>query len=191
MTFLLLLLPAILWAGENPRDLIPTTAQEPILLVDPDPAQLPLPKLVLPPAEPPASLRLPAMIMKSDEWKGVRCAVTEPRWAVFRNPDRWSAFWEKAMAPYVDRMAKVPKVDFDKDMVVGVFMGEMPYPNYEIDIRSVRAEDQPGRGRALVVRYREITKMRGVFVPPFDVQPFHLRRVPRFSGDVVFQKIRR
>ena len=88
------------------------------------------------------------------------------------------------------RLRKVPPVDFAKDMVVGVFMGEMPRPDYEIEIRSIRVEERPN-GKTLVVRYRNITKMMGVFVPPFAVQPFHLKRVPAFAGEVVFQQVKR
>jgi hypothetical protein len=167
-----------------------TTAQDILTLVDPEFANAPLPKLVLPP-EPPARVRLPELVVKSDEWRGSQCGVTEPRWAVFRHSDKWAAFWEKALSPISPRLSKVPAVNFDKDMVVGVFMGEMPYPHYQIEIRSIREENRPDQGKVLVVRYRDITKMMGVFIPPFTVQPFHLKKVPSFDGRVVFLKVKR
>src|SRR5438046_2845693 len=68
-------------------------------LVDPELSNTPLPKLVLPP-EPPASIRLPEIIVKSDEWRGVQCGVQEQRFAVFHHADKWQSFWEKALAPY-------------------------------------------------------------------------------------------
>jgi hypothetical protein len=183
-------LPCALWAEESVQSLMEaTTTQEDLTLVDPELSNTPLPKLVLPP-EPPAQLSLPELIIKSDEWRGVQCGVSEPRFAVFRHADKWQTFWEKGMAPYSKRLAQVPSVDFQKDMVIGVFMGEMPEPFYEIEIRSIRQENRPA-GEVLVVRYREIKKMMGVFVPPFTVQPFHLKRVPLFDGEVVFQKVRR
>ena len=159
-------------------------------LVDPELSNTPLPKLVLPP-EPPAGIRLPEMVVKSDEWRGVQCGVQDARVAVFRHADKWQAFWEKALAPYSSRLAKVPPVDFGKDMVIGVFLGERSKPNFEIEIRSVRTEDRPEPGKVLEVRYREIRKMQGVFVPPFAIQPFHLKRVPRFDGQVLFTQVRR
>ena len=167
----------------------PTTSQEDLSLVDPELSNAPLPKLVLPP-EPPAGIRLPDIIVKSDEWRGVQCGVKDARHAVFRHADKWQAFWEKALAPYSKQLAKVPPVDFNKDMVVGVFLGERDRPNFEIEIRSIRAEDRPD-GKTLVVRYREIRKMQGVFVPPFAIQPFHLKRVPGFDGPVAFVQVRR
>jgi hypothetical protein len=178
-------------AGEISKPLLTTTTpQADLTLVDPEFANQPLPKLVLPP-EPPPRVRLPELVVKSDEWKGVQCGVTESRFAVFRHTDKWQLFWERALAPLSHRLAKTPQVDFDKDMVVGVFMGEKPYPHYEIEIRSISEENRPETGKVLVVRYREIKKMMGVFVPPFAVQPFHLKKVPAYGGSVVFQKVRR
>lgn len=145
-------------------------------------SDLNLPKLVLPP-EPPARLRLPELIVKKDEWKGVQCAVTEPRVAAFRHAETWKAFWEKAMAPYSVRLAAVPPIDFEKEMVVGVFMGEKTTPNFEIEIRQIGPTPE-----ALLVRYREITKMQGVFTPPFAIQPFHLKRIPLTPLPIRFEK---
>jgi hypothetical protein len=179
-------------AEESPQSLLATTtSQADLTLVDPELSLTPLPKLVLPPPEPPARVHLPELLVRSGEWKGSQCGVIEPRFAVFRHVDKWAAFWAKAMAPISHRLAEVPPVNFDKDMVVGVFMGEMPYPYYEIEILSIRSENRPDTGKVLVVRYREITRMIGVFVPPFAVQPFHLKRVPSFAGQIVFLKVKR
>jgi len=159
--------------------------------VDPELSQAPLRKLVLPPPPPPARVRLPELIIKSDEWKGSQCGVTEPRIAVFRHTDKWASFWEKALAPISPRLSKIPPVDFSKDMVIGVFRGEKPYPHYDIEIRSIREESRPDKGRVLVVRYRDVNRMMGVFIPPFDVQPFHMKKVPAYPGEVVFLKVKR
>ena len=56
--------------------------------------------------------------------------------------------------------------------------------------RSAR-KTRPDSGKVLVVRYREITRMMGVFVPPFAVQPFHLKKIPAYDGQVVFLKVKR
>ena len=127
-------------------------------------------------------LSLPEVVVKSNEWKGVQCGVVEPRYAVFRHGDKWASFWQQALAPYAKKLEKIPKVDFAKDMVVGVFMGEKPDPYYEIEIRSIREETRPEGNKALIVRYREITKMSAVFIPPFAIQPFHMKKVPAYPG---------
>jgi len=172
-------------------NLLPPTTGPAAVFVDPEltrsvappPAQLP---------EPPPRVRLPRVVADAKQWRGPQCGVTEPRFAVFRHADKWRTFWKTGMRPYLPpQLAPAPPVDFSKEMVVGVFMGEKPIPNYEIEILSIRKESLPGRPPALVVRYRDIAKMSGVFVPPFAVQPFHLEKVPAYDGPVLFLAARR
>jgi hypothetical protein len=188
-------------------DLLPKPGQGGVTLIDPEaPVQL----STAPVSEPPIRIKLPEPIAEKDQWRGVRCAVTEPRQVLFRHADKWESFWKKGMAPFSPKFAKVPPIDFTKEMVVGVFMGELFDPHYEIEIRSVAIEqrtrpasipstglldEEQGRARdetpTLVVRYRTIAKMSGVFTPPFAIQPFHLKRIPAFHGLIVFEEVRR
>jgi hypothetical protein len=167
-----------------------TTDQTPITLVDPEASVL-ISTTSFSAPEPPARVRLPEVVAEKGQWRGVQCAVTEPRFAVFRHADKWQAFWEKGLAPFSARLKKTPAIDFTHDMVAGVFLGEKPYPHYEVEIRSIRTEERPGEGQVLVVRFRTIEKMIGVFNPPFVIQPFHLKKVPVFEGPVVFLKVKR
>src|SRR5689334_18756349 len=83
VTTLFFLFAWTLFAEETPQSLLgATTSQEDLSLVDPELSQTPLPKLVLPPPEPPARVHLPELVVKSDEWRGVQCGVSEPRVAV-------------------------------------------------------------------------------------------------------------
>lgn len=183
----LLMLPTFL----NAAGLTPgTTMQEIQTFIDPDPPASTLPKLVLPP-EPPPNVRLPEVIATTHDWRGVQCAVVEPRFAIFHQASKWTAFWEKGMAPYSAKFAQVPTIDFSRDMVVGVFLGEKPTPYFEVEIRSAMIEESADHQKRLVVRYRTISKMQGVFTPPFAIQPFHLKRLPTFEGPVEFKRARR
>jgi hypothetical protein len=169
-------------------DLLPnTTAQANLTLVDPE-STVQISTVTA--AEPPVRVRLPEVVAESDQWRGVQCAVTMPRQAVFRRADKWATFWTQGMAPFSPKFKDVPAIDFSKDMVVGAFMGEKPDPHYEIEIKSVRTE-QRDNVPVLVVRYRNIAKMEGVFSPPFAIQPFHLKRVPAFQGLIVFEEVSR
>jgi len=141
--------------------------------------------------EPPLQVHLPEAISTDREWRGVQCGVTEPRQAVFRHSDKWAIFWKNGLVPYSAKFEKIPVIDFDKNMVVGVFLGEKDYPYFEIEIRSVKTEDRPGQGKVLVVRYREIEHMSGVFTPAFSIQPFDMKKVPAFNGRVEFLQVKR
>jgi hypothetical protein len=139
------------------------------------------------PTEPPARVQLHSRIGK-DQWQGSQSGITTPSQGVFRRQAYWEKFWTLAIHPYNPRMPKTPPViDFEKNMVVGIFMGSKPHPGFQIDIRSV--ETRPlGAQHVLNVKYKNITKMESVFTPPFVVQPFHLRVVPAFSGVAEFEE---
>lgn len=173
-----------------PETLLSSTTHQSITLIDPELVHSVAPPPVLSPEAPP-SFRLPEVIADSRQWRGLRCGVTLPRYALFRHDDKWKSFWEKGIAPYASgRWIRAPEIDFSKDMVVGVFLGERPDPHYGVEIRSVKPlpdSDPPVK----VVRYREIRHMIGVFTPSLPVQPFHLRKIPRFDGDVVFEPVKR
>src|SRR5437879_3166700 len=75
MTIAFIIASQFVWSDESPQALLSaTTSQADLTLVDPELSNTPLPKLVLPP-EPPEGLRLPALIVKAGEWRGVQCAV--------------------------------------------------------------------------------------------------------------------
>ena len=70
----LLALPALSVSAdeETPQSLLATTTtQADLTLLYPEIYQIPLPKLVVPPAEPPMFVHLPELVIKSDEWRGV------------------------------------------------------------------------------------------------------------------------
>jgi hypothetical protein len=163
---------------------IPAGAQSTVDLLQPDFDPALLENLAVP-TEAPSRVALPLLVIKKNEWRGSQCGIVQPHQLVFRNPASWKLFWEKAMAPYSERLKQVPMIDFSKDMVVGVFLGEKPIPYYEIQILSTKFENRAAE-RVLVVRYRSINKMQGVFTPPFAIQPFNLKRMPLTRGPVTF-----
>jgi hypothetical protein len=134
---------------------------------------------------PPARVSLPKVVAQSGQWKGSQSGLIHPTHVVFRQPGLWAKFWTLAIKPYSPGLQQVPRIDFEKDMVVGVFCGEQPDPSYLIKIDSIQV-GKVGEESALVVRYRNIQKMHAVFNPPFTVQPFHLIKTRAFNGHVVF-----
>ncbi len=177
------------WADSASPLLLATTAQEVVRFVEQNkPPDISSTTLVI--AAPPPIVHLPEEIIDRNQWRGVRCAVTESREAVFRHADKWRSFWERGLAPYSSRLKVIPQIDFNRDMVVGVFLGDRETPNHEVEILSIKPRRMPDAGSTLVVRYREIIRMEGVFVPPFKVQPYHLRRVALWKGPIVFEQVK-
>ncbi len=140
------------------------------------------------PTEPPPQVRLHAVIEK-DQWIGSQCGIALPTQAVFRTQASWEKFWTLAILPYNLKMPPVPAVDFEKEMVVGVFMGSQSNPGYQVTIKQHRVEAR-GDQQQLTIKYRSESKMQSVFAPPFTIQPFHLKKIPVFMGPMAFQEVK-
>ena len=72
--------------------------------------------------------------------------------------------------------ALAPIVDFDREMVVGIFLGEKSTGGYEVEI--VRAER---RDSSLYFYYREESPPPNAMVTQALTQPFHLVRITKYQ----------
>jgi hypothetical protein len=101
------------------------------------------------------------------------------RQAVARTPAEWQALW-RDHAP----AGRLPAVDFDSQMVVGVFLGTMPSSGYGVEIVGVRTD-----GDALVVEYVQRQPKRDTLAVQILTQPFHLVTVTKHAGPVRFVRV--
>ncbi len=70
------------------------------------------------------------------EWKGYHCGYTEAARLVIKTEDRWKEVWGKVHLLRLPQQ-ELPKIDFQKEMVIAVFMGERKSGGYEIEIRKI------------------------------------------------------
>jgi hypothetical protein len=103
--------------------------------------------------------------------KGSRSGVRDPLQTVVRGPAEWKTLWQKH-ASIKPNPPPTPAVDFSKDIVAGVFLGEKPTGGYDIAI--IRIEQSHN---ALVIEYREKNPVPGSIVTQALTQPFHIVKV--------------
>jgi hypothetical protein len=108
--------------------------------------------------------------------KGDASGLQTARQVTVRTDAEWQSLW-KDHAP----TAKVPGVDFAKEMVVGIFLGTKPSTGHEVEIVGVRAEEND-----LVVEYVQKQPGRGTMAAQILTEPFHLVTVPTHAGTVRF-----
>ena len=120
---------------------------------------------------PPAALKTIA--------KGLDSAVDEGRQITARTQAEWTKAWRSHA---FERPA--PKVDFAREMVIGVFMGSRPTSGFTVEIAGTREE-----GGTLIVEYRETTPGPGLLSAQILTSPYHLVSVPRIDGDVKFERV--
>ena len=113
--------------------------------------------------------------------KGLNSGVREPAQVVIRSPNEWAAFWGRHTQAQT-RPPPTPPVDFSRDMVVVLFMGERATGGYEIEVTNVERTDV-----GLSIRYRTRSPDPGAMLIQALTQPFHLIRLPRIDGSVIFE----
>lgn len=118
--------------------------------------------------------------------RGTQSGVEESRQIVVRTADEWAALWR------VHGMARErPKIDFTREMVVGVFIGSRPTAGFGVDIVGVAEESggSPSDPR-FVVRYREKTPGPDAITAQVLTSPYVLVSVPTMAGEVKFERVR-
>jgi len=111
--------------------------------------------------------------------KGYRSGLHAAMEVVARNQNEWNLLWRKHSSNE-GASTTLPTIDFDKEIVVGLFLGDKPTGGYDVEI--IRAEQS---NRDLVISFREKAPRAGAMVTQSLTQPFHLVRVMGDSNSKV------
>jgi len=100
--------------------------------------------------------------------KGIRSGIREPSQIAIRNQTEWQQLWRQhssaSTAP-----ASLPTVDFDRELVAAVFLGEKPTGGYGVEISSAEVADS-----SLTIFVKETSSKPGAIVTQAINQPFHI-----------------
>jgi len=110
--------------------------------------------------------------------KGISSQIDIARQAAVRSDAEWNMLWSQHAG---DRAR--PAVDFNKEMVLAVFLGTRSTAGFSVEIVSAREE-----GGALVVSYRESRPPSGSVTAQVLTSPYHLVAVPK-HGDVKWERV--
>jgi hypothetical protein len=111
--------------------------------------------------------------------KGDQSQIESATQVLARTEAEWAALWRRH-AGDGDR----PRVDFTREMVVGVFMGSRPNAGFSTTIvTSMEVK------RVLIVRYRETIPSRDAITAQILTFPYHLVAIAKATvNDVKFEK---
>jgi hypothetical protein len=137
---------------------------------------LPLGVLSISPAV--AAERVPFVTIDQGSASGVR----ERRFLVIRNEAEWKTLWQTHVNPSIPAK-ELPHVDFDKEMVVAVFLGEKATGGYKVEITAM--EEDQGKGQLRVVT-RESKPPVGSITIQALTQPYHIVRVKKSDLTTTF-----
>ena len=112
--------------------------------------------------------------------KGDQSNIDDRREVVVRTAAEWQKLWQQHSP---DR--PMPSVDFSKEMVVGVFLGNRPTAGYGVAV--VKTIDANG---VLHVQYRESAPGRDAITAQMLTFPYHVVAISKSASlDVTFEKI--
>ncbi|MGQ9630068.1 MAG: protease complex subunit PrcB family protein [bacterium] len=114
--------------------------------------------------------------------KGFQSGYTEAANLVIKDEEEWKAIWEKVATPTLPK-PEIPKVDFEKNMLIAVFMGQKSTGGYSVEVVGVEY-----RSDEVVVHIKETSPKPGAIVTQSLTQPFFIVQVPRSELPVRFEK---
>lgn len=105
--------------------------------------------------------------------KGAFSGITEPKTELIKTESEWEKLWAKHNS-ISNPSDKRPKVDFRKEMVVAITMGQQRTGGYEIEVLDVVKADN-----RLKITYKRTTPDPGAISIQVLTAPFHFIAVPR------------
>jgi hypothetical protein len=106
---------------------------------------------------------------------------------VIKNSEQWIDCWQQHTSN-TEPPPPVPRVDFTRYSIVAVFAGEQPTGGYSVEILSVETSGSPTQEQ-LAITVQHLQPGAGDFVTEALTYPYHIIRIPRIDGRVVFKDI--
>jgi hypothetical protein len=104
--------------------------------------------------------------------------VDAPKQAAARTPAEWAALWRQHAGD-----TPAPKVDLASRTVVAVFLGSRPTAGFTVEITAAREQ-----GGVMIVEWRETKPSRDMILAQVLTSPAHVATIPKFAGEIKFQK---
>ena len=114
--------------------------------------------------------------------RGGHGRIEEPVNMVIKDHEKWDSLWNKV---YKTRIPKpdLPEVNFEKEMIIAVFMGYTSTGGYSVSIENIFA-----KGCKLTVERKVVTPGPDDLVTDEETQPFHIVKTTKTDKEIVFVK---
>jgi len=117
--------------------------------------------------------------------RGNRSGIGEAAQIVIRNRGEWASLWQRHSSLDANPPA-APAIDFGKELIAAVFLGQKPTGGFAVEIVSVERNDGE-----LTVSFRETNPPTGAIATQAFTQPFHIVRIGVEGNPAVrFRRVR-
>ena len=107
--------------------------------------------------------------------------VEDPKQAVARSAAEWAALWRQHAGD-----KPLPAVDFGSRTIVAVFLGTRSSAGFAADITGTREANG-----VLIVEWQERRPQKGEVSAQVLTSPAVIASVPKFAGEIRFEKVER
>lgn len=133
------------------------------------------------PAERNVPALVPATIATAIVAREMMSQIDEQQQVVARTPAEWAALWRRHAGE-----SPAPKVDLGTRTIVAIFLGSRPSAGYAVDITGTREA-----AGVLTVQWSERRPERGVISAQVLTSPAVIASIPKFTGEIKFEKVER
>lgn len=115
------------------------------------------------------------------QWKGYYCGYTAPSRMVIFTQEQWREIWRE-MHSFILPVPETPKINFEKQMVLAVFMGKKNSGGYEIKISKITKTEEK-----ILVEVIEKKPSPESFRTMALTSPYHIVVIKKYPLAVNFQ----
>ena len=115
--------------------------------------------------------------------KGLYSGVEESKQIIINDPESFRKLWEEVFSIY-QPTSDLPEIDFEKNTLIGVFMGSTSTGGYSVEINKI-AEG----AKQITIRLKYTSPAPDDFVTMALSQPYHLVIIPKTTKEVVFEVV--
>ena len=114
--------------------------------------------------------------------KGQYCGIEKAGNLVITSNEEWKKTWEGLFMEVEPEVPELPNVDFNKNQVIAVFMGQKGSGGYSVEITGVyEYEDK------VIVNVLRKTPSADAMVSQAMTQPFHIILIPMINKQIIFK----
>ncbi len=114
--------------------------------------------------------------------KGGHGRIEEPINMVIKDIEKLDSLWNVVFKTRIPK-PDLPEVNFEKEMVLAVFMGYIPTGGYSVSIENIYA-----KGCKVIVERKVVTPEPDELVTMDETQPFHIVKTKKTDKEIVFVK---
>ncbi len=114
--------------------------------------------------------------------KGGHGRIEESVNMVIKNNEKLDSLWNVVFKTRIPK-PELPEVDFEKEMVLAVFMGYTSTGGYSVSIENIYE-----KGGMVIVERKVVTPGPDDLVTDEETQPFHIVKMAKTDKEIIFVK---